>query len=102
MQQNQNDFYQNIREGIKDYLKTEEGKTNKFAELLLLVPDMFHLLCKLTIEKEVAISDKAKLAGPREIVPTAPAAATPLKATVVTGPTTPTEPVAASPVSAAD
>lgn len=57
-----NDFYQSLREKIRAYFKTEEGETNKFAEYLMLAPDIFHLLCKLTLEKEVRMEDKAKLA----------------------------------------
>lgn len=70
------DFYQALRRKIRNYLETEEGKKFKFAEYLLLAPDLFHLLCKLTIDKDVAIADKAKLAAavayfvsPIDIVP---------------------------------
>ena len=63
MDKGQNDFYQDLRTKIKKFLSTKEGKTNKFYEYLLLVPDIFHLLCKLTIDKEVDVKDKAKLAA---------------------------------------
>jgi len=56
------DFYQSLRRKIRDYFTSEEGKKNKFAEYILLAPDLFHLLCKLTVEKDVNVEDKAKLA----------------------------------------
>ncbi|EQB20914.1 hypothetical protein UNSWDHB_1753 [Dehalobacter sp. UNSWDHB] len=56
------DFYQSLRKKIKDYFTSEEGKKNKYAEYILIAPDLFHLLCKLTIDKEVNVDDKAKLA----------------------------------------
>ena len=71
-----NDFYQLLRVKIKDWLKSEDGSTNKWAEYIMLAPDLFHLLCKLTVDKEVFVSDKAKLAGaiayfvsPLDIIP---------------------------------
>ena len=60
--QNQ-DFYQELRVKIKRWAQTDEGKTNQWAEYLLFAPDLFHLLCKLVLDKEVMIADKAKLAG---------------------------------------
>lgn len=72
-----NDFYQNLRAKIKDWL-SKDGSSNKWAEYILLAPDLFHLLCKLTMDKDVLVSDKAKLAGaiayfvsPLDIVPEA-------------------------------
>lgn len=56
------DFYQSLRKKIIAYFATEEGKTNKFAEYIMIAPDLFYLLCKLTIDEEVKIEDKAKLA----------------------------------------
>lgn len=70
------DFYQSLRRKISDYIKTEEGKKYKFAEYLLLAPDLFHLLCRLTFDKDVAVADKAKLAiaiayfvSPADLIP---------------------------------
>lgn len=64
MQDKQNDdFYVRLRDKIRKWLETEEGKKNKFAEYLLFAPDLFHLLCKLSFDKEVPVKEKAKLAG---------------------------------------
>lgn len=57
------DFYQSFREKMRGWLATEEGKTNKFGEYLMFAPDLFHLLCKLSLDDEVPVKEKAKLAG---------------------------------------
>jgi len=57
------DFYQSFRERMRNWLATEEGKTNKFGEYLMFGPDLFHLLCKLSLDDEVPVKEKAKLAG---------------------------------------
>ncbi|MFA8451812.1 MAG: YkvA family protein [Bacteroidales bacterium] len=55
------DFYQSLRKQFKEWLETKAGKNHKYAEYLMFAPDLFHLLCKLTMEKEVSVADKAKL-----------------------------------------
>jgi uncharacterized membrane protein YkvA (DUF1232 family) len=55
------DFYQNLRNRIKTWLQSEEGRKTEWADLLLLAPDLFHLLCKLVIDSEVPVAEKAKL-----------------------------------------
>lgn len=55
------DFYQSFRKKIQWWAKSEEGKNNKYVEVLMFGPDLFHLLCKLVIDNEVSVSDKAKL-----------------------------------------
>lgn len=56
------DFYQQMRESIRAWLK-EKGAGFKFAEYLLAAPDLFHLLCRLTIDKDVPSNEKIKLVG---------------------------------------
>jgi len=56
------DFYQQMRDSIRIWLKNKGGNY-QFADYLLAAPDLFHLLCKLAIDKEVPVSEKAKLAG---------------------------------------
>jgi uncharacterized membrane protein YkvA (DUF1232 family) len=56
------DFYQNLRVKIREWLTSNEGKENKYAEYLLFAPDMFHLLCKLALDSRVPVQEKAKLA----------------------------------------
>jgi len=57
------DFYQELRVKMREWLRTEEGKNSRWAEYLMLAPDLFHLLCKLMLEREVWIKDKAKVAA---------------------------------------
>jgi len=57
------DFYQRLRKKLRDWAETEAGKNYKYAEYLLLVPDFFHLLCKLALDKDIPVKEKAKLAG---------------------------------------
>ncbi|MBL7178083.1 MAG: DUF1232 domain-containing protein [Desulfobacteraceae bacterium] len=57
------DFYQKLRSKTRDWLNTKEGKSSKWSEYLMFAPDLFHLLCKLSIDKDVPVREKAKLAA---------------------------------------
>ena len=61
LDQEQVDFYQKFRNKMQWWVKGEDGKTNKYVEILMFGPDLFHLLCKLTVDAAVSVSDKAKL-----------------------------------------
>ncbi|MBI9050127.1 MAG: DUF1232 domain-containing protein [Anaerolineaceae bacterium] len=56
------DFYQQMRDNIRKWVEGK-GVNYKFADYLLTAPDLFHLLCKLAIDKDVPVNEKAKLAG---------------------------------------
>ena len=56
------DFYQELRIKIENWLKKKGNKSNKFAGYIMLAPDLFHLLVKLSLDKDVPKSEKAKLA----------------------------------------
>ena len=56
-------YYQELRNKFKSWIQTKEGKDHKWSEYLLATPDLFHLLCKLSIDKDVPVKEKAKLAG---------------------------------------
>ncbi|AGL03450.1 YkvA family protein [Desulfoscipio gibsoniae] len=71
------DFYLSLRWKIKDWLN-KDGSNNKWAEYIMLAPDLFYLLYKLTLDREVLVADKAKLVAaiayfisPIDIVPEA-------------------------------
>ena len=55
------DFYQNLRKKIRDWVEREGGGT-RWAEYVLLAPDLLHLLCKLSVDPAVPVAQKAKLA----------------------------------------
>jgi uncharacterized membrane protein YkvA (DUF1232 family) len=55
------DFYQSIRNRIHAWMQTEEGKNNQWADYILAVPDLFHLLVKLTLDPAVPDAYKARL-----------------------------------------
>jgi len=63
MAQDHEDFYQRMRGQIQEWLKSDDGRSNQWAEYLLFAPDLFHLLCKLSADPDVSTGDKAKLAG---------------------------------------
>lgn len=56
------DFYQALRVRIATWLSTQ-GEGYKHAQLLLLAPDLFHLLCKIALDARVPRLQKAKLAA---------------------------------------
>ena len=63
MDRRQQDFYQKLRIQIKNWIEKKSGRENRWAEFILLAPDLFHLLCKLMMDPEVPASKKMKLAG---------------------------------------
>ena len=48
---------------MKVWLESKEGKNHRWAEYLMFAPDLFHLLYKLSLEKDVPVKEKAKLAA---------------------------------------
>ena len=57
---NHNDFYKNLRKKVDDWLQHRKGGS-RYARYILLAPDMFHLLCRLSMDPEVPAREKAKL-----------------------------------------
>jgi len=57
MDEKQQDFYLKLRKKIEDYLKKRDSK---YTDYLLLAPDLFHLLVKLSIDPRVPADKKAK------------------------------------------
>jgi uncharacterized membrane protein YkvA (DUF1232 family) len=52
-------FYRKLRRNIRAYL--ERKGPLRYAEILLLAPDMFHVLCRLVADPRVPAIQKAKL-----------------------------------------
>ena len=63
MNEKELDFYQKLRRRIKDWSEKEENRSYRWAEWLLLAPDFFHLLVRLTADPDVPLKEKAKLAA---------------------------------------
>ena len=61
MDQKQQDFYQSLRDKVNKFVESKKGRGYKWKEYLLLVPDMFHLLVKLTLDRRVDVKSKAIL-----------------------------------------
>jgi uncharacterized membrane protein YkvA (DUF1232 family) len=59
-QQRREDFYQALRARITDWLASK-GKGFRHAQLLLLAPDLFHLLTRLMLDSRIPVSEKAGL-----------------------------------------
>jgi len=54
-------FYDRVRGSIQEYINRKGGVLGKTAEFLLLVPDMFMLLWRLTIDSRVTGKNKVLL-----------------------------------------
>jgi uncharacterized membrane protein YkvA (DUF1232 family) len=63
MNKKNKDFYQKLRKTFQKWLQTNEGKNYKWADYLLFAPDLFHVLCKVLVDKDTPTEDKAKIAG---------------------------------------
>ena len=60
MQKRCEDFYQKLRVRIRKWLDERETE-HKWAEILLLAPDLFHLLVCLLFDKDVPEREKTKI-----------------------------------------
>ena len=61
MDKKQVDFYQKLRNEVKQWLNKNLDAENKWSDYVLAAPDLFHLLCKLSVDKEVPSKKKIKL-----------------------------------------
>ncbi len=59
MDKKHQDFYRRIRKDISKWL--EKNSSNKWAEYILLAPDLFYLLTKLVMDDSVPVKKKAVL-----------------------------------------
>lgn len=60
MNKKQQDFYQKIRFQIRNYL---DKHNFQYGDVLLLAPDFFHLLVKLSLDKRIPPEKKVKFVG---------------------------------------
>jgi len=54
------DFYQKLRIRVRDWQR-EKGADYKWMDYIILAPDLFHLLVKLSFDKDVPPAKKAQL-----------------------------------------
>ncbi len=77
MKEKNDDFYQAMRERIRAWL-SKKGRHYRYADLLLLAPDLFHLLSRLALDKRIPLRHKAQLGAaiayfvsPMDLIPEA-------------------------------
>lgn len=61
MNDKEKDFYQKLRDDIKNWLGKNTGADPRIADFILLAPDIFHLLVKLSLDPDVPSAKKLKL-----------------------------------------
>ena len=55
------DFYQKLRGRIRKFSGSGNRRAGKWADYLMFAPDLFHLLCKLSIDSNVPVRERGKL-----------------------------------------
>ena len=61
--QKQKDYYLQLRDKVSEWFEKNAAKKPEYANYILLVPDFFYLLVKLTLDERIPAIDKAKFAG---------------------------------------
>ena len=61
--QEQKDFYLQLRDKVNQWFEKTAGDKPDYANYILLVPDFFYLLVKMTLDDRIPAIDKAKFAG---------------------------------------
>lgn len=56
------EYYDNLNEKIKNWLKSKEGQEYKWRDYIKYTPDVFKLLCNLSMDRNVSGEIKGKLA----------------------------------------
>jgi len=58
----QDGFYRRLRQKVIDWAATKTGRENKWLKYVLAAPDLFHLLCRIGMDREISPKMKARLA----------------------------------------
>jgi uncharacterized membrane protein YkvA (DUF1232 family) len=61
--QKQKDFYLQLRDKVSAWFEKNADQKPEYAHYILLVPDFFYLLIRLTLDDRIPAIDKAKFAG---------------------------------------
>lgn len=59
--QRHEDFYKRLRSRVRRWFEAG-GKSAPWADYVLLAPDLFHLMCRLMVDRDVPRAQKARLA----------------------------------------
>ena len=59
----QQEFYKKLRRDVQIWLDKHLDKKSRWSEYILAAPDLFHLICKLSADKDVPSKKKIKLLG---------------------------------------
>jgi len=62
MREAHEDFYQGLRKRLATWVRSK-GSNYRYADYVLLAPDLFHLLARLVVDKRVPAAKKVKLAA---------------------------------------
>lgn len=60
---NHDDFYRKLRKKIVKWAENQDNLDHKWADLVLIAPDLFHLLVRLSVDPDVPLREKGKLAA---------------------------------------
>ena len=55
-------FYRRLRKRLVRWSRDKTGRENRWMEYILAAPDLFHLLCKLSVDRAIPMRLKARLA----------------------------------------
>ena len=61
--QKQKDYYLQLRDKVSEWFEKNADEKPEYANYILLVPDFFYLLVRLTLDDRIPAIDKAKFAG---------------------------------------
>ncbi len=59
----QKDYYLQLRDKVSKWFEKNADEKPEYANYILLVPDFFYLLVRLTLDDRIPAIDKAKFAG---------------------------------------
>jgi uncharacterized membrane protein YkvA (DUF1232 family) len=59
----QKDYYLKLRDKVSKWFEKNADEKPEYANYILLVPDFFYLLVRLTLDDRIPAIDKAKFAG---------------------------------------
>lgn len=57
------DFYQRMRRKMRAWKGTRQGRSSRWAEYVLIAPDMFHLVCRLALDPAVSMQHRLRMAA---------------------------------------